>query len=178
MDDYLIGVLSNIGVISFLALSAYLLLLTGEISFGQQAFFAIGGYAAGIATALWGWPLTAALVWGAATGGAAAVLVGVPTLRLFTRYILPAVSSPILVQASFIFSAAVLGEAGLSFIGVGIGPKELSWGNALTEARNYIAQAPWIVLFPGLALMLTILALNLLGDSLRDILDPRLARRR
>lgn len=108
----------------------------------------------------------------------AARAVGVPTLRLFTRYILPAVSSPILVQASFIFSAAVLGEAGLSFIGVGIGPKELSWGNALTEARNYIAQAPWIVLFPGLALMLTILALNLLGDSLRDILDPRLARRR
>lgn len=86
MDDYLIGVLSNIGVISFLALSAYLLLLTGEISFGQQAFFAIGGYAAGIATALWGWPLTAALAWGAATGAAAAVLVGVPTLRLHGLY--------------------------------------------------------------------------------------------
>jgi branched-chain amino acid transport system permease protein len=86
MDDYLIGVLSNIGVISFLALSAYLLLLTGEISFGQQAFFAIGGYAAGIATALWGWSLTAALVWGAATGAAAAVLVGVPTLRLHGLY--------------------------------------------------------------------------------------------
>lgn len=108
----------------------------------------------------------------------AARSVGVPTWRLFTRYILPAVMSPILVQASFIFSAAVLGEAGLSFIGVGIGPSELSWGNALTEARNYIAQAPWIVFFPGAALMLTILALNLLGDSLRDILDPRLARRR
>ena len=59
MDDYLVGVLSNIGVISFIALSAYLLLLTGEISFGQQAFFAIGAYAAGIATALWGWPLAA-----------------------------------------------------------------------------------------------------------------------
>ena len=86
MDDYLIGVLSNIGVMSFLALSAYLLLLTGEISFGQQAFFAIGAYAAGIATALWGWPLAAALVWGAATGAAAAVLVGVPTLRLHGLY--------------------------------------------------------------------------------------------
>ncbi len=108
----------------------------------------------------------------------AARAVGVPTRRLFTKYILPAVMSPILVQASFIFSAAVLGEAGLSFIGVGIGPDELSWGNALTEARNYIARAPWIVFFPGLALMFTILALNLLGDSLRDILDPRLARRR
>ena len=59
MDDYLIGVLSNIGVVTFVALSAYLLLLTGEISFGQQAFFAIGAYAAGIATALWGWSLAA-----------------------------------------------------------------------------------------------------------------------
>ena len=86
MDDYLIGVLSNIGVISFVALSAYLLLLTGEISFGQQAFFAIGAYAAGIATALWGWPLAAALVWGAAVSGGAALLVGVPTLRLHGLY--------------------------------------------------------------------------------------------
>lgn len=108
----------------------------------------------------------------------AARAVGVPTRRIFSHYILPAVMSPILVQASFIFSAAVLGEAALSFIGVGIGPRDLSWGNALTEARNYIGQAPWIVVFPGLALMITILALNLLGDSLRDILDPRLARRR
>ncbi len=86
MDDHLVGVLSNIGVISFVALSAYLLLLTGEISFGQQAFFALGAYAAGIATAMWGWPLTAALVWGAAIGGGAAVLLGVPTLRLHGLY--------------------------------------------------------------------------------------------
>jgi branched-chain amino acid transport system permease protein len=86
MDDYLVGVLSNIGVISFIALSAYLLLLTGEISFGQQAFFAIGAYAAGIATALWGWPLSAALLLGAATAAAAAVLVGLPTLRLHGLY--------------------------------------------------------------------------------------------
>ncbi len=86
MDDYLVGVLSNIGVISFIALSAYLLLLTGEISFGQQAFFAIGAYAAGIATALWGWPLAAALLWGAAAAAAAAVLVGLPTLRLHGLY--------------------------------------------------------------------------------------------
>jgi branched-chain amino acid transport system permease protein len=86
MDDYLVGVLSNIGVISFIALSAYLLLLTGEISFGQQAFFAIGAYAAGIATALWGWPLALALGWGAAVAALAAVLVGVPTLRLHGLY--------------------------------------------------------------------------------------------
>ena len=86
MDDYLVGVLSNIGIISFVALSAYLLLLTGEISFGQQAFFAIGAYAAGIATALWGWPLSAALGWGAAMAGAAATLVRIPTLRLHGLY--------------------------------------------------------------------------------------------
>jgi branched-chain amino acid transport system permease protein len=86
MDDYLVGVLSNIGVISFIALSAYLLLLTGEISFGQQAFFAIGAYAAGIATALWGWPLALALGWGAAVAGFAAVLIGIPTLRLHGLY--------------------------------------------------------------------------------------------
>jgi peptide/nickel transport system permease protein len=108
----------------------------------------------------------------------AARAVGVPSGRILKNYVLPAVMSPILVQASFIFSAAILGEAALSFIGLGIGPKSLSWGNALTEARNYIQKAPWIVMFPGLALMLTILALNMLGDALRDVLDPRLARRR
>ncbi len=86
MDDYLIGVLSNIGIISFIALSAYVLLLTGEISFGQQAFFAIGAYASGIATALWHWPLAAGLAWGAAAAAAAAALVGVPTLRLHGLY--------------------------------------------------------------------------------------------
>src|SRR5215207_1581712 len=86
MDDYLVGVLSNIGVLAFLALSAYLLLLTGEISFGQQAFFAIGAYAAGIATAMWAWPLGAGLLFGALAGAAAALLVGIPTLRLHGLY--------------------------------------------------------------------------------------------
>lgn len=86
MDEYLVSVLSNIGVISFVALSAYLLLLTGEISFGQQAFFAIGAYASGIATAMWGWPLALSLIWGAAIGAACAVLVGIPTLRLHGLY--------------------------------------------------------------------------------------------
>src|SRR5216684_273271 len=86
MDDYLIGVLSNIGIISFIALSAYVLLLTGEISFGQQAFFAIGAYASGIATALWHWPLGAGLAWGAVAAAAAAALLGAPTLRLHGLY--------------------------------------------------------------------------------------------
>jgi branched-chain amino acid transport system permease protein len=81
MDDYVISVLANIGMFAFLALSAYLLLITGEISFGQQAFFGIGAYASGIATAMWGLPFAAALVIGAAAGAIAAGLVGVLTLR-------------------------------------------------------------------------------------------------
>ncbi|MBV9491977.1 MAG: ABC transporter permease [Verrucomicrobia bacterium] len=107
----------------------------------------------------------------------AARAVGVPETRLLVSYVLPAVTAPILVQASFIFSAAVLGEAALSFIGLGVGARDVSWGTALTEARNYIENAWWMVVFPGAALVLTILALNLLGDALRDLLDPRLARR-
>lgn len=86
MDDYLVGVLSNIGMISFIALSAYLLLVVGEISFGQQAFFAISAYASGIATAMWGWPLWLGLLWGAAIAAGAAALVGIPTLRLRGLY--------------------------------------------------------------------------------------------
>ncbi|MCY4548213.1 MAG: branched-chain amino acid ABC transporter permease [Defluviicoccus sp.] len=86
MDDHLIGILSNIGMISFIALSAYLLLIVGEISFGQQAFFAIGAYAAGIATAMWGWDFWPGLVWGAGIAALAAVLVGIPTLRIRGLY--------------------------------------------------------------------------------------------
>lgn len=103
--------------------------------------------------------------------------VGVPEGRILLKYVFPIVRAPILVQTSFIFSAAVLGEAALSFIGLGVGSRTVSWGSALTEARNYIQNAWWIAVFPGIALVLTILALNLLGDVLRDILDPRLARR-
>jgi peptide/nickel transport system permease protein len=107
----------------------------------------------------------------------AARAVGVPERRILARYLLPAVLSPILVQTSFIFSAAVLGEAALSFIGLGVGPRDVSWGGALTEARNYVANAWWMLVFPGAALVLAILALNLIGDAIRDALDPRLARR-
>ena len=82
MDGYLITVLSNIGMISFVALSAYILLLSGQISFGQQAYFGIGAYTAGIATVMWQWPLAGALVLGALVASAAAGLVGLATLRL------------------------------------------------------------------------------------------------
>jgi branched-chain amino acid transport system permease protein len=86
MDDYLVGVLSNIGIISFVALSAYLLLLAGEVSFGQQAFFAIGAYAAGMGTAMLGWPLTSALLLGAVAGALAAAALARATLRLSGFY--------------------------------------------------------------------------------------------
>lgn len=86
MDPYTIGVLTNIGLFSFLALSAYLLLIAGEMSFGQQAFFGVGAYTAGIATAMFGLPLAPALVAAMALGGLAAVLVGLPTLRLRGLY--------------------------------------------------------------------------------------------
>ena len=86
MDDYVVSIFSNIGMISFLALSAYLLLLTGEISFGQQAFFAISAYLSGIATAMWGWPLWSGLLLGALAAGAAASVIGVLTLRLRGLY--------------------------------------------------------------------------------------------
>ena len=87
MDDlYLITVLSNIGMISFIALSAYLLLVVGEISFGQQAFFAVSAYGSGIATAMWGWPIWLGLLWGALVAGAAALVVAIPTVRLRGLY--------------------------------------------------------------------------------------------
>jgi branched-chain amino acid transport system permease protein len=86
VDDYTLGVLTNIGLISFIALSAYLLLIAGEMSFGQQAFFGVGAYAAGIATAMWGLPLWVALLLAMACGAVAAVLVGLPTLRLRGLY--------------------------------------------------------------------------------------------
>ena len=86
MDGYLITILSNIGMVSFVALSAYILLLSGQISFGQQAYFGIGAYAAGIATVMWQWPLAGALLFGSLAAGAAAGLVGLATLRLSGIY--------------------------------------------------------------------------------------------
>lgn len=86
MDDYAIGVLTNIGLFGFLALSAYLLLLAGEMSFGQQAFFGVGAYSGGMLTAMWGWPLPLAAAAAAALGAVAALLVALPTLRLRGLY--------------------------------------------------------------------------------------------
>ncbi len=89
-------------------------------------------------------------------------------------HVLPNCLSPVIVQGTFIFAAAVLGEAALSFLGVGVPPQIPSWGNVLAEGRLYIQQAAWLTLFPGAAIMLSILGLNLFGDGLRDLLDPKL----
>ncbi len=99
---------------------------------------------------------------------------GASDLALMRRHILPNCLSPVIVQASFVFAAAVLTEAALSFLGVGVPPYVPSWGNVLSEGRLYLQQAPWLVLYPGAAIMLTIFALNLFGDGLRDLLDPKL----
>ncbi len=94
--------------------------------------------------------------------------------RILIRHILPNCLSPLIVQATFVFAAAVLGEAALSFLGVGAPPHIPSWGNILSEARTFLHKAPWMTLVPGAAIMATILGLNLLGDGLRDLLDPKL----
>jgi peptide/nickel transport system permease protein len=104
----------------------------------------------------------------------AARALGAPDTLVLARHVLPNCLSPVIVQASFVFAAAVLTEAALSFLGVGVPPYVPSWGNILADGRLYLQQAPWLVLYPGGAIMLTIFGLNLLGDGLRDVLDPRL----
>ena len=106
----------------------------------------------------------------------ACIALGAKKTYILMRHILPNCLSPIIIQASFIFSYAVLGEAALSFLGVGIPPTTPSWGNMLAEARTYIVSNWWMAVFPGLTIMITVLGLNLCGDGLRDALDPKLRR--
>ena len=106
----------------------------------------------------------------------AALTIGIGTPRILLRHILPNCLAVLIVQGTFIFAQAVLDEATLSFLGAGTPPEIPSWGNMLGEARAYIANAPWIMVAPGAALMLAVLGLNLLGDGIRDLLDPRLRR--
>ncbi|HVL25621.1 MAG TPA: ABC transporter permease [Thermomicrobiales bacterium] len=107
----------------------------------------------------------------------AAESIGVSTPRLLLRHITPNCLSPVIVQTSFVFAEAVLGEATLSFLGAGAPPDVPSWGGMLSESRVFLSQAPWTMLVPGAALTLTVFALNLIGDGIRDVLDPRLRQR-
>lgn len=104
----------------------------------------------------------------------AARALGAGHMRILMRHILLNSLSPLLVQLTFIFALAILAEAVLSFIGVGPPPPTPTFGNIIADGRNYIAEAPWITIWPGLAIMVTVLGLNLLGDGLRDVLDPRM----
>ncbi|WP_108462192.1 ABC transporter permease [Devosia naphthalenivorans] len=106
----------------------------------------------------------------------AARALGVPTHVTLVRHVLRNVTSPLLVQATFIFANAILAEAGLSFLGVGISPDIPTWGTMISVGRQYLDQAPWIMWFPGGAIIITVLSLQLVGDGLRDFLDPRLAK--
>lgn len=104
----------------------------------------------------------------------AAVAAGAGHWRILRRHILPNAMAPLIVQLSFLFAYAVLTEATLSFLGLGAEPPTPTWGNIMAEGRQYMREAPWIIAIPGGALALTVMALNLLGDGLRDVLDPRL----
>ena len=98
---------------------------------------------------------------------------GARTPRILVRYILPALTAPLIVQATYICASAILFEAYLSFLGAGTPPHVPSWGNIMAEGKTYVQLAFWIILFPGLFLALTVLAINLIGDGLRDLLDVR-----
>ena len=107
----------------------------------------------------------------------AAKVQGAGSGRILWKLILPSVISPLTVQASFIFAQAILSEASLSFLGAGIPAPAASWGNILQASKQVLQKAPWTVIFPGAAVILCVLSLNLLGDGLRDYLDPRTAGR-
>jgi peptide/nickel transport system permease protein len=106
----------------------------------------------------------------------AARALGVATWRILLRHVLRNLLSPALVQATFIFAYAMLAEAGLSFLGLGVSPDVPTWGTMIAEGRQYIGKADWMTLFPGLAIVLTVVSLQMVGDGLRDALDPRLSR--
>ncbi|WP_419896831.1 ABC transporter permease [Roseomonas sp. USHLN139] len=104
----------------------------------------------------------------------AAVAAGAGHWRILRHHILPNAMAPMIVQLSFLFAYAVLSEATLSFLGLGAVPPTPTWGNIMAEGRDFMRDAPWIIAIPGVALMITVLGLNMLGDGLRDVLDPRL----
>jgi peptide/nickel transport system permease protein len=107
----------------------------------------------------------------------AAIASGTRNGRIMLRHILPNTIAPLIVQATYVCASAILTEAGLSFLGAGTPPEIPSWGNIISLGRTYFQIAPWIIFFPGILLAITVLAINLVGDGLRDSLDPRISRR-
>ena len=103
----------------------------------------------------------------------AARALGNPPWRVAVRHVLPNIVPPVLVQATLAIAAAIIAEASLSFLGLGQQPPAASWGSMLNSAQRFLTQAPWLAIFPGLAIFLAVLSFNLIGDGLRDALDPR-----
>lgn len=103
----------------------------------------------------------------------AAKSIGVKSIWIIFKHILPGTLPVLIVQETFLFAYAILAEAGISFVGVGVQPPNASWGNILSDATTLLREAPWTVMFPGFAIMLTVLAFNLIGDGLREVLDPK-----
>lgn len=106
----------------------------------------------------------------------AAIAAGTRLPQILIRHVLPNTIAPLIVQATYICGSAMLTEAILGFLGAGIPPEIPSWGNIMSEGRTYFQISPWIIFYPGIALALTVLAVNVVGDGLRDTLDPRIAR--
>ena len=107
----------------------------------------------------------------------AAIAGGTPVWKILLRHIVPTTVPPLIVQATYICASAILIEAALSFLGAGTPPEIPTWGNMIAQSRLFLSRAPWTIFAPGIALAVVVLAVNLLGDGLRDRLDPRLARR-
>ncbi|OHX02370.1 MULTISPECIES: ABC transporter permease [Micromonospora] len=103
----------------------------------------------------------------------AAVSIGASDLRIMRRHVLPNIAAPLIVQTSLSLAFAILSEAALSFLGLGIQPPAPAWGRMLFDGRGFVTDAWWLGVFPGAAIFLTVLAFNLVGDALRDVLDPR-----
>jgi ABC-type dipeptide/oligopeptide/nickel transport system permease subunit len=101
---------------------------------------------------------------------------GATTPRVIFRHILPNALAPIIVTATLLLAQNLIAEATISYLGLGVKPPAPSWGNMLTEAQNYLIRAPFLALYPGMLILITVLCFNLLGDGLRDALDPRLKR--
>ncbi len=106
----------------------------------------------------------------------AAQSLGISTFHIMTRHVLRNLISPIIVQCTFLFASAMLAEAGLSFLGLGVSPEIPTWGTMIAAGRQYIGQADWMTYFPGFAIIFFVLSLQMVGDGLRDMLDPRLRR--
>jgi peptide/nickel transport system permease protein len=103
---------------------------------------------------------------------------GISELMITWKHVLPNILSPLLIQGTIQFAVAILAEAGLSYLGLGTQPPHASWGRMLNEAQTFMSMAPWMVLFPGLSIAWAVLGFNLLGDGLRDTLDPKMVRLR